>query len=171
MEELEWDIACRRLEGFLDAHGTAPRERLLALALEILAEAKSGHAGSPLERTMRIATTRTRLWFERLAGDPTKVARTRAIFLSDPVRERWGSAFLDPEIPADLVSLVREACVEAGPTLEFQSLVRREMDYGAMEDIARETWDQFSWSHVLRAFALWTTLLVLAYAAYLRFLA
>ena len=66
---------------------------------------------------------------------------------------------------------IRNSCMEAGPALDFHSLVRKEMDYGAMEDLARETWNQFSWSHVLRAFILWVVLFLLAYGIYLRFFA
>jgi len=177
MEKLEggWDAACLRLEDFLRAHGVKPRARLLALTLEMTGEARLLHVlapeKSPLETTMELAMERTNAWFAALSGSPGKAVRARVAFFSIPVQKRWASTFLDPNIPEELLAEIRNSCMEAGPALDFHSLVRKEMDYGAMEDLARETWNQFSWSHVLRAFILWVVLFLLAYGIYLRFFA
>lgn len=171
MEKLsaEWDAACLRLEDFLRAHNVEPRERLLALTLELLAEAKSRHAGSaggsPLACTMAHVSQVSDAWFAALAGDPEKVARAKVAYFSSGRND----LFLDPSPPPEFVAAIRGAAIEAGPALEFQSLLRQEVDYGAMKSIARETWDQFSWGHVLRAFLLWMAIFFAAWAAYLRF--
>ncbi len=175
MEKLDrdWDAACLRLEDYLRAHGVEPRERLLSLTLEMIREARNLHAQSPakspLETTMGLAIGRTDAWFSALAEIPDHAARTRVAFFSEPIQKKWASAFLIPSPPAELLAEVRSAGIQAGPALDFQSVVRKEMNYGAMEDIARETWDQFSWSHVLRAFALWVVLFFVAYGVYLKF--
>jgi hypothetical protein len=175
MEKLEsdWEAACLRLEDFLRAYGVEPRERLLSLTIELLAEAKRIHQPGklPLETTMELVLERTGTWFSGLAGSPEKASRSKVAFFSIPVQDRWAGDFLSPSPPPGLVAEVRAASHEAGPALDFQSLVRKEMDYGAMEDIARETWDQFSWSHVLRAFVFWLVLFFLAYGVYLKFFA
>jgi hypothetical protein len=173
MEKIDWDAACLRLEDYLRAHGVESRERLLSLTLEMIREARILHeqnpAQSPLQTTMELAIGRTDAWFCTLAEVPENSARTRVAFFSPPIQAKWASAFLLPSPPGELLAEVRSAGIEAGPALDFQSVVRKEMNYGAMEDIARETWEQFSWSHVLRAFALWVVLFFAAYGAYLKF--
>lgn len=177
MEKLdrEWDVACLRLEEYLQAHGVRPRGHLLALVLETIQEARSLKTANPdreaVEATMEIAVAKTDAWFSALAGSPEKAIRARVAFFSSPVHDRWASAFWQDSMPEELISEVRAAYHEAGPALDFQSLVRREMDYGAMEDIARETWEQFSWGHVMRAFLLWVVLFLAAYGIYLKFFA
>lgn len=177
MEKLDrdWDAAYLRLEDYLRAHGVEPRERLLELVLDIAGRAKILHARhsgkSPTEVTMELAIGKTDAWFSVLAGEPDKVARARVAFFSAPFQQKWAPVFLNPVLPDGLLAEVRSACIDAGPALDFQSLVRKEMDYGAMEDLARETWDQFSWSHVLRAFVLWVAVFFIAYGIYLKFFA
>ena len=175
MEKLgsDWDAACLRLEDFLRAHGVESRERLLLLTLELLAEAKRIQSPdkTPLETTMEVVMGRTEEWFSRLGGSPEKASRAKIAFFSIAAQEKWAAAFLCPVPSAELLAKIRTASLEAGPALDFQSLVRREMNYGAMEDVVRETWDQFSWAHVLRAFVLWLLLFLLAYGVYLNFIA
>ncbi|MEI6034910.1 MAG: hypothetical protein WCS65_11600 [Verrucomicrobiae bacterium] len=165
--DLAWDEACIRLEDYLRAHAVVPRERLLALTLQILQEAKALHQrdSSPLECTMALAVKKSDEWFAMLAGDPSKTSRARSAYFSSGRSD----LFLAPSPPEDFVSAIRSAGREAGPALEFQSILRKEVDYGAMEDIARETWEQFSWRHVLQAFVLWLAIFLAAWASYLRF--
>jgi len=174
-----WDEACERLEKFLLAHRVAPRERMLTLALEWLREAQTLHATDPardpITAALSLATARTDEWFSRLVADsgpadPLRAARGRAAYFS-ALAGKFPIAFLDPSPPSEALAALRSALFQAGPELEFQSLVRKEMDYGAMEDIAHETWEQFSWGHVLRAFALWVAVFFAAWAAYLKFFA
>ncbi|MCK9588828.1 MAG: hypothetical protein WC076_08795 [Terrimicrobiaceae bacterium] len=175
MDELAWDDACLRLEDYLRAHGVRPRERLLALTLEMIRQARGMHAKnpgkSPLETTMKLVIDRTDAWFSTLAGAPERTVRARVAFFSPSFQRKWASEFWVSSPPEELLAEIRNATIEAGPALDFQSLVRKEMDYGAMKDLARETWGQFSWSHALRAFLLWLVVVLVAYGAYLRFFA
>jgi len=174
----DWNTACLRLEDYLRAHRVQPRERLLGLSLELLGEARNLHANgssdSPVRTAMGLATARTEAWFSRLLDesappDAVRAARGRVAFFTSGADRRWPEAFLDPDPPRDMLAAVRAASIQAGPAMEFQSLTRKEMDYGAMEDIARETWEQFSWGHVLRAFALWVAIFFVAYGIWLKF--
>lgn len=175
-----WNEATLRLEDYLRAHRVGDRGRLLRLNLEILEEARRLHAGhperTPLEVTMALATARTEAWFADLAGesagtepDPQLAARGRAIWFAGGLHRQWPSAFLDPAPPPELRGAVRSASIQAGPALEFSSLVRAEVDYGALEDLAEGTWQQFSWGHTIRAFLLWVVLFFVAYGAWLTF--
>ncbi len=173
----EWNIACLRLEDFLRAHRILDRERQLRLNLELLEEAKRAHAmapaRAPLDVTMDLATARTEAWFSALAGGdapgPELAARGRAAWFASGLYRQWPSAFLDPQPPGELRAAVRSASMQAGPALEFSSLSRAEVDYGAMEDLAEGTWQQFSWSHTLRAFFVWLVIFFAAYGAWLAF--
>ncbi|HEY8899709.1 MAG TPA: hypothetical protein VIM61_04805 [Chthoniobacterales bacterium] len=173
-----WNAAALRLEDYLRVHRVEDREHLLELNLELLEEARRRHAETPsrtpLDVTMQIATTRIEAWFARLADDssppdPQLAARGRAAWFASGLHRKWPSAFLAPNPPADLLAAVRSASLQAGPALEFSSLIRTEVDYGAMEDIAEETWQQFSWAHVLRAFVIWVIIFFAAYGCYLQF--
>lgn len=169
----DWEVACLRLEDYLRAHGVQPRERLLVLTLEIIREARELHLNnpvkSPMQATMELAIGRTDEWFVMLAGSAEKSVRARVAFFSPAIHRKWALAFLVPSPPGELLAEIRNAGTQAGPELDFQSLIRREMDYGAMEDIARETWDQFSWKQVLRAFVLWLVVFLAAYGLYLTY--
>ncbi len=173
-----WNSAALRLEDYLRAHRVQDREHLLRLNLGLLEEAHRQQAAAPsrtpLDVTMEIVTSRIEEWFSRLADDsaapdPQLAARGRAAWFASGLHRKWPSAFLDPEPPAELLAAVRSASMQAGPALEFSSLIRTEVDYGAMEDIAEGTWQQFSWAHVLRAFVIWVIIFFAAYGSYLTF--
>lgn len=177
----QWNSACGRLEDYLRAYRVKDRPTLLRLTLRILDQAREAHSGrpeiSPIALTMEIATALTESWFARLAGDEgtspdsQRAARGHVAYFASGADKKWPSSFLDPDPPAELIAAVRAASLRAGPELEFTSLVRRELDYGPMEDIARETWEKFSWAHVLRAFAIWVVIFFAAYFSYLHFVA
>ena len=179
MEQLNasWDEATQRVEAYLAAHRVAPREDLLRHVLSIIDAARAQHASDatqpPVAVAMAIATERTDRWFAGLAGaadrDSQAASRGRLAYLVSGCAERWPGTFLSGNPPAEMIEALRTKVVQAGPAMEFRSLVRREVDYGPMEDIARETWGQFSWGHVLRAFALWVVIFFIALGVYLRF--
>lgn len=164
-----WDAACLRIEDFLRAHGVEPRERVISLTLELMREARELHARdgelSPVGCAMRLLVAKADVWFEGLAGEPAGAARARLAFFASGKPQ----LFLRDELPQDFVGAIRNAGIAAGPSLEFQSLIRKEIDYGALEDIAKETWDKFSWGHVFRAFAIWAVIFFVSWWAILRF--
>lgn len=174
----DWNIACLRLEDYLRAHRVRDREHLVRLTLSLLDHARSLQAmatgRAPLDVTMELAMTRTEEWFSRLADDAAPpdaqlAARGRAVWFASGLHREWPSAFLDPQPPAELLAAVRSASLQAGPALEFTSMARAAVDYGPMEDLAHETWQQFSWGHVLRAFVIWVIIFFAAYGAWLAF--
>ncbi len=169
MEKLtpEWDAACRRLEDFLRAYAVVPRERLLGLTLELLAEARALHAqdpsSQPEERAMRLAIARADAWFAGLAGNPAHAARARIAYFSSGRCD----LFLADPAPPDFVQAIRSASIQAAPALESQRVIRREIDYGAMEDFANQTWNRFSWTYVLQAFVIWAVIFAVSWQVYL----
>ncbi len=172
----DWNEACERVETYFSSYQVADRERVLQLTLEILAQAKKDHAAdisqTPLQITMKLAMDRADSWFINLSGlhhgtHTPQGARGRAVWLAIEGHRKWPSAFLIENPPVDLLEAVRRQSLEAGPGLEFTSLMRKEIDYGPVKDLARETWEKFSWGHVLRAFLLWTAIFFAAWASWL----
>lgn len=186
---VEWNVACVRLERYLAAHEVGDCVRLVELTVEILAEARrevAATGGVPLDVVMRQAQGRVDAWFEGLAAEGANrglgmeggnsasqsgAEAGRAAYYGTGVYRRWPSAFLSAEIPEEMAAAVRVAAVKAGPNLEFSSLIRKEVDYGPMEDLARETWATFSWRHVLGAFVLWSVVFAAVYGFFLAFFA
>lgn len=171
-----WDAACERLEQYFDSYHLTNREHVLRLTLEIVEEARKKSteesAAIPVEITLQLALQRTDAWFASLSSEhhssPTAAgANGRAVWQAIEGHRKWSSHFLVDPPPAELVEAVRRVSLQAGPGLEFSSLLRKEIDYGLAEDIARETWEKFSWDHVLRAFLLWTVIFFAAYAYWL----
>ncbi len=174
----DWNAACVRLEDFLRAHRIEDRSRHVELVAELLAEARGGAGadGNATERVMAVAHGRVERWFAGLVdggdgGDGGDGDRGRAAYYSTGIYRRWPSAFLREDVPPEMREAVRTASVQAGPDLEFSSLIRKEVDYGPMEGLARETWATFSWGHVLRAFVIWAVIFAAVYGFYLGFLA
>jgi hypothetical protein len=174
-----WNTASLRLEDYLRAHRVRDRDRLLRLTLELLSDARGIQAvdprRTPLDVTMELVTARTEEWFSRLADDSAPpdaslAARGRAVWFASGLYRQWPSAFLDSAPAAELLAAIRSASLQAGPALEFSSLLRTEVDYGPMEDIAQGTWQQFSWGHTLRAFVIWVIIFFAAYGGWLVFL-
>lgn len=173
-----WNLACVRLDDYLRAHLVQDREHLLRLNLQLIDEAKllqKQHVDStPLDVTMNLVTKRTEDWFSRLADDSHEAdarmaARGRALWFTNDLYRRFPSAFLEPEPPAGLRDAVRSVTLQTGPDIELASLTRKEIDYGPMEDIVGETWHQFAWGYVLRAFVIWVIIFFAAYGSYLAF--
>lgn len=169
----DWNAACVRLEDFIRAHRVEDRSRHVTLVAELLDEAKRDtdelRPLSPVDRVMVVASVRIEAWFSELV-DGAGAERGRAAYYSTGIYRRWPGTFLRGDLPAEMREAMRTASVQAGPDLEFTSLIRKEIDYGPIEDIARETWATFSWGHVFRAFFIWAAIFVITYGFYVAFL-
>lgn len=167
-----WNEACARLEDYLESCDVRDPERRWRLALEILEEARSKVAVdsklAPLQATMETAMSRADEWFEFIAsGDGS--ARGRVGWVSSGASAKFARDFLEPEPPHELIAIVRGETIQAGPDLQSTRVTRTEVDYGPMEDIARETWEKFSWSFVIKAFLLWVVIFFVFWGAWLHF--
>ncbi|HEY5894771.1 MAG TPA: hypothetical protein VIT91_16235 [Chthoniobacterales bacterium] len=167
-----WREACARLEDYLESCDIRDPERRWRLSLEILDEARSKAAANtkltPLEATMETVMSRTDEWFDFVANGEG-ASRGRVAWTSSGASAKFAKYFLEPEPPHELVAELRNETIQAKPELEFTSLVRMDVDYGPMEDIARETWEKFSWSFVLKAFLLWVVIFFVAWGTWLHF--
>ncbi|HRJ72083.1 MAG TPA: hypothetical protein PLS03_07645, partial [Terrimicrobiaceae bacterium] len=85
--------------------------------------------------------------------------------------ERWPDAVLNGPPAPELRRALADAVPRAAPDLAISRMIPREMDFGAMETLAQETWHQFAWAPLLRAAALWTAIFFAALYIYDRFFA
>jgi hypothetical protein len=173
-----WDLACRRVEAWLSAHTPHAREATLRIVLEVLEKARELHRHSPgtppVEIAMQVAFRRVEEWFAQLGAragvqGPRASVHARAACMSARVFEQWPGAFLSEDPPERLIEAVRSAYMLSHPHMEISRVLRSEVDFGPIEDLARETWHKFSWKLVLRAFLLWSAVFVLSYITWMTY--
>jgi hypothetical protein len=172
-----WDDALARLLAFLDEFEVGGAEHRTRVALRIVDEARTlGGEGAPVQRVMRLIFAELDEWFG-LALENTEVPPERrfaagAVALrAIPGSERWNESVLLAAPTDELKGLLARVSLRTGPELALSSMTSREMDYGAMETLAHETWHQFAWAPLLRAAAIWTAIFFLTLYIYDRYFA
>jgi len=172
-----WREAGERLEAYLRSCQLMDPRRRWELALEILATSREQQSAaaecSPLETTMRIAFSRMEQWFGTfVATEPSTSARkweaALALWCATDACQKWSADFLK-DAPPELREQLSSDTLVTAPKLAFQRLRSSDVDYGPMATIGRETWEKFSWSYVLKAFALWAFIFFAAWGTWLRF--
>jgi hypothetical protein len=170
--EEEWNSACRRLEHYLGAHLIQDRRHHLQLTLEVLEKAKVAApldpSASPTEIVLRLAQERTESWFTDLAKKITtdgvpKTAQAKVAYFTSGAVSLWPRAFLSADPPAQMIDLLKEITLEVSPDLSLSSLHRKEIDYGPIKNLGKETWAKYSWKQVLQAFLLWVVIFWIGY--------
>lgn len=170
-----WDEALERLSAYLGEIQIGGIEHRARVALRLLDQARASvGAAHPLEHTMQVAQTELMAWFSEALGDVDLPANRKMAWglvawqMADGP-QRWPDAILQdrpsPEIRRALAGIV----LRSSPDLTVSRMVSRDMDYGALETLAQETWHQFAWAPLLRAAALWTAIFFIALYAYDRF--
>lgn len=173
----DWNEALERLVAYLASVGVSGSERRMRLALELLDRARQGSpAGPPVESAMREAIAAVDGWFgealDGASGDfPDRIAAGLAALRVSGASERWPDAVLNGPPAPELRRALADAVPRAAPDLAISRMIPREMDFGAMETLAQETWHQFAWAPLLRAAALWTAIFFAALYIYDRFFA
>jgi len=173
--QAEWDEAMARVLAFFSTLRIGGVEHRVRVALRILDEARRRHERdpslAPVEVAMDVAADSLDRWFERaIGGSPDRrvAAGLVALEMTDAAA-RFPNALISGDPPEELKAMLAGVSVRTGPDLAISSMTPREMDYGAMEAIAQETWHRFGWAPLLRAAALWTVIFFVALYAYDRF--
>lgn len=173
----DWNEALERLVAYLASVGVTGAERRMRLALELLDRARRGtSAGSPVERAMREAIAAVDAWFRQAldgssADPPDRIAAGLAAMQVSGASDRWPDAVLNGPPSPELRRALAGVEARATPDLAISRMIPREMDFGAMETLAQETWHQFAWAPLLRAAALWTAIFFASLYVYDRFFA
>ncbi len=173
----DWNEALERLLAYLSSVGVTGTERRMVLALELLDRARRGSSsGSPVERAMGEARTAVEGWFALAldgssADSPDRIAAGLVAMRVSGASEKWPDAVLNGPPSPELQRALAGAGLRAAPELAVSRMIPREMDFGAMETLAQETWHQFAWAPLLRAAALWTAIFFASLYVYDRFFA
>jgi len=171
----QWDEALARLLAYFARLEIGGEEHRVKTALRILDEARAGAPDvPPVQRAMDAAAAALEQWFAGALSDSAVPPERRLAFGLVAWRtvrgaERWPDAVLAGPPPEELRRALGEVSLPLSPDLEFSSMISREMDYGAVETIAQETWHQFAWAPLLRAAAIWAVIFFGALYAWDRF--
>lgn len=171
----EWDEAMARVLAFFSALRIGGVEQRVRVALDVLEEARQrsdqGSELTPIEASMKVAADLLDSWFAKAidgSSDRRVAAGVVALEVTDAA-ERFPNTLFSGEPSDELKAMLASVSVRTGPDLAISSMTPREMDYGAMEAIAQETWHRFGWAPILRAAGVWAAIFFLALYAHDRF--
>jgi len=173
--QANWDEAMARLLAFFAALELGGVEHRTRLATRVLDEARRRHEQNPdlapVETAMDVAAESLEQWFAEALGSShlrpaSRVAAGLFALRVTDAAKHWPDAVLGGPPPPELKAVLSRVSTSTGPDLAISSMTPREMDYGAMEVIAQETWHQFAWAPILQAAALWTAIFFVALYLY-----
>ena len=174
-DQQAWDEAMGRVMAYLAALELGGVERRTRVAMSILDRARERcvrAAELPAAEAAMTETAETlRVWFAGIFPNDPETAFERGVVAmkaTDAAR-RWPDAVLTDHPPLAMREALVAAAFPTAPDITLSSMAARDMDFGAMESIAQETWQQFKWAPVLQAAALWTAIFFIALYAYDRF--
>lgn len=161
----EWNAAYVRVEDYLRAHRIHNRLHQSRLIEAILERAALRHELDPRQNPTTLAAQETervmQAWFGDLLGESAQASdrlavQARLAMLLADVPVKWPFAFLDTEgTPAELRAAVRKSSIQAGPDMAVSSMVPREIDLGAIPEVAGDTLDAFERWPLIRLAAIW----------------
>ncbi len=134
-----WHDAYRRVEDHLLAYRVTNRALLTQLGQRVIEQAAARHEREPHRAPVELAAEEVEhliaQWIDRLIG-PSDETPARRFAIAQRAGER------DP--PPGLLQDLRSTYLEAGPDLEFSSMMPRPLDYGPISGAAGKTWRTFS---------------------------
>ncbi len=170
--EATWNEALGRLIAYLTEMEIGGIEHRTRVALRLLDQARSTvREAHPVEHTMSVAQGELIAWFGEALGSANipahrKLAWGLVAWRMADGPARWPDAMLETAPTEEIKQTLAEVSLRSSPDLEVSRMVSRDMDYGAMETLAQETWHQFAWAPLLRAAALWTVIFFVALYVY-----
>lgn len=161
----QWNAAFIRVEDYLRAHRVHNRLQQITILEKVIASAAARHEQNPaLEPTTLAAEEIDRMmdeWFGELLGhkdlphERIAVEGRVALLLSDGV-ERWPYAFLDErQVPPEFAREMQRRSIQAGPDMTVTSMVPRQIELGALTEVAGQTFEQIERWPILRVTLLW----------------
>jgi hypothetical protein len=161
----QWNAAYVRVEDYLRAHRIHNRLHQSRLIERILERAARRHAAQPTAEPIALAAEETELlmqdWFAAQLNDPPLApdrlaAQARVAMLLADVPTKWPYAFLDLEnTPATVHTAMETSALQAGPDLAVSNMVPRDIDLGALPEVAGDTLETLERWPVVRLIALW----------------
>jgi hypothetical protein len=162
----QWNAAYVRVEDYLRAHRIHNRLHQNRLIQEVLFRASHRHEADPALNPTTLAAEEVEKmmddWFGELLGDKAlpheriAVEGRVALHLSDGA-DRWPYAFLESkQIPEKFAQEMKHRSIQAGPDLAVSSMVPREIELGALTEVAGQTFEQIEKWPILKVILLWT---------------
>ncbi len=165
-EQSIWDEATRRVMAYYAALGLGGVEARTRETLRVIEAARARCAADPalppLEAAMTEALDSLARWVHTIAPGHDVESGLVALRAGGGLT-RW------PQTDDRLREAVKQ--VAAAPEIDISSMAARDMNFGAIQTIAHETWQKFDWGPVLRAAAIWTAIFFLSLYTYDRFFA
>lgn len=167
----QWNAAYIRVEDYLRAHRVHNRLHQSRLLQQVLIQAALRHEQNPsLDPTTLAAEELDRMmdeWFGELLGhknlphERIAIEGRIALLLSDGV-DRWPFAFLDPvNVPGEFAEEMQRRSIQAGPDLAVTSMVPREIELGAITEVAGQTFEHIEKWPILRVTLLWAVFIAM----------
>lgn len=170
----DWNRAYEKLDAYLKAHEVHDHLHRTWAITETLRRVERRWAGKSSGQSLpTLAMEEINEWMihwfagflpeNSHASDPIAgMAEGRvALFLCD-VFERWPRTILAPSlIPESLKTSLEQRLMQAGPELEFSSMVPRNIDFGRIPIIADNTMDVLNRWPIIRALVVWIVYLAL----------
>ena len=131
--EAEWNAAYYRLEDYLRALHVVNKVQQSQIILGLLQTAAVKHRQNPDRSPTALAMEETYAamdrWLGKILQSPETVsgAGLISLLITDAV-EKWPTAFMADDVPADLQEAMQESDVRAGPDLRVSSMVPRPID-------------------------------------------
>lgn len=168
----QWNEASRRLETWLETFEIGDEMHALRLRTVILRQAMDRHAATPglhpTTVTQQEAIRVLENWFKEVIGrqgeNPGQTLSNGllALFLSRS-GQLWPEAIGAANPPAELREAMQKSSLQLGPDLQISTMTPREIDYGPLSSLARETWQQWEWAPILRALIFWAIIYCAGY--------
>lgn len=165
-DQSAWDEATKRVMAYYTALGLGGVEARTRETLRVIEAARSRCAADPSQRPLEAAMTEA---LDALARWVNTVVPGQSVEIGLAALQAGGGLTRWPETAGSLLETVKP--VVAAPEIDLSSMAARDMNFGAIQTIAHETWQKFDWGPVLRAAAIWTAIFFLSLYTYDRFFA
>lgn len=167
-DQSTWDEATERVAAYYGALELGGMEARTRETLRVVEKARARCAANPslhpIEAAMTEAIDSLTHWIDAALPGATLESGLTTLKAAGAL-SHW------PEANGDAQANLPKSPVSAAPDIDFSSMAARDMNFGAIETIAQETWQKFNWGPVVRAAALWTAIFFLSLYVYDRFFA
>jgi len=171
-ERIAWNQVYVRLQAFLDTFMLSDQPGAAQLALKFLDEARARHredsSQEPTTLVMEQVQKQLNEWLALNLDEPDKSSPQifssgcMALFLSR-MPQTAPAEFLAFPLPDTLRQSMRETLLVTGPDFHISSMTPRDIDYGPMLDLARQTWHRWNSREIFIALFFWAAIYFIFY--------
>ncbi len=171
-ERIAWNQAYARLQTFLDTFMLSDQPVTAQLALRFLDQARARHRENPSQEPTNLVMEQTQKhlieWLAQNLDESDKSSSQIfssgciALFLSR-MPQTAPAKFLASPLPDNLRQSMRETLLITGPDFHISSMTPRNIDYGPMLHLARQTWHRWNSREIFIALCFWIAIYFIFY--------